>query len=412
MKYGLLGKKLAHSFSKEIHESFGDYTYELVEKAPDEVESFIKNGSFNALNVTIPYKETVMPFLDEISDNAQKIGSVNTIVRRNGRLLGFNTDYIGFSELLDKAGIDVENRVVAILGTGGTSKTAFAVCIDKNAKEILKVSRKPSDDCISYSQLYDRREDIGVIINTTPCGMYPDNESSAVDIDRFENLQAVADVIYNPLNTPLLQKAQKRGLANCNGLYMLVSQAVAASELFFDKKYPKRTVDTVYEKILSSKQNIVLCGMPGSGKTTVGKILESKTGRTLVDTDEEIIKKIGMTISQYFEKFGERAFRDVETSVIKEVSKLSGIIVSTGGGAVLRKENVEWLKQNGVLYFLDRELSELVSTPDRPTADSDEKMKKRYEERYSIYLSCADETIKINRSPKEVAEEIMRRHEK
>lgn len=412
MQYGLLGKKLAHSFSKEIHNLIGDYGYELVEKTPQEVEDFIRNGSFEAINVTIPYKETVMPFLSSISDKAGMIGSVNTVVRKGGKLYGYNTDFVGFSNLLDKAGIDVENRTVAILGTGGTSKTAYAVCKSRNAGEILKVSRKPDVESISYPELYERRKDVSVIINTTPCGMYPDNESFAVDTDEFENLESVADVIYNPLNTPLLQKAQKRGLKNTNGLYMLVSQAVAASELFFDKKYPEDMTDGVYRRILSSKQNIVLCGMPGSGKTTIGKLISEMTGRELVDTDEEIIKMIGTDIASYFEKYGESEFRKVESQVIKEVSKKSGIVISTGGGAVLNSGNVDRLKQNGVIYFLDRPLSELAATPDRPTADTNEKIKQRFEERYPIYLSTADERVEVKDDPLQAAQEILGRRNK
>lgn len=409
MKYGLLGKKLAHSFSKEIHDLIGDYGYELTEKAPDEVENFIKNGGFKAINVTIPYKETVMPFLDVISDKAKMIGSVNTIVRKDGKLYGYNTDFVGFSSMIDRAGIEVKGKTVAVLGTGGTCKTAYAVCKSRGAKEALKVSRNPDSDSISYLRLYERRKDISVIVNTTPCGMYPDNESFAVDVDEFENLEGVVDVIYNPLKTPLLQRAQKRGLKTSNGLYMLVSQAVAASELFFDKKYPDSLLDEVYGEILRSKRNIVLCGMPGSGKTTVGKLLAEMTGRKLVDTDEEIIKEIKTDISSFFAQFGEDAFRKVESQVIKETSKQSGIIISTGGGAVLGRKNVDRLKQNGRIYFLDRPLSELVATPDRPTADTNEKIRLRFEERYPIYISCADETIDAHGSPEEIAAEIIRR---
>ena len=409
MKYGLLGKKLAHSFSKEIHSYIGEYEYEMIEKTPEDVENFITKGMFSAINVTIPYKETVMPFLDYISENAKKIGSVNTIVRRNGKLYGYNTDYFGFSNMLKKGNIDVENKIVAILGTGGTSKTAFAVCKDKNAKEILTVSRHPEKYEISYNELYERRLDVSVIINTTPCGMYPDNESYAVDIERFDKLEAVADVIYNPLCTPLLQRAKKKGLKTVNGLYMLVSQAVAASQLFFDTKYPDDMTHSVYKTILEEKENIVLCGMPSSGKTTVGQLLEEITGKKLIDTDKQIVKNIGMEITKYFDLFGEKAFRDEESKVINEVSKFSGIIISTGGGAVLRQKNVDKLKQNGKIYFLDRPLEELAATPDRPTADSREKIKQRFEERYSIYQSCADEHIQVKTSPQDVCKEILRR---
>lgn len=412
MQYGLLGKKLGHSFSKEIHDLIGDYGYELVEKAPEEVEDFIKNSGFKSINVTIPYKETVMPFLDFISKNARMIGSVNTIVRKDGRLYGYNTDFIGFSSLLDNAGIDVQNKTVAILGTGGTCKTVYAVCKSRKAKEVFKVSRKPDEDCLSYVQLYEKRKDISIIVNTTPCGMYPDNESFAVDIDSFENLEGVVDVIYNPLNTPLLQKAQKRGLKTSNGLYMLVSQAVAASQLFFDRNYAEKLLPEVYGKILSSKQNIVLCGMPGCGKTTVGSLLAKMTGRQLVDTDREIVKIIETDISSYFEKYGEEAFRKVESQFIKEVSKRSGIIISTGGGAVLKSKNTDCLKQNGIIYFLDRPISQLVATPDRPTANTNEKIRQRFEERYPIYTSCADEIINASGLPEEVAEEILRRNKR
>lgn len=409
MQYGLLGRKLGHSFSKEIHNFLGDYDYKMIEKEPEEIESFMKED-FKAINVTIPYKETVIPYLYEISEDAKKIGSVNTIVRKNGRLYGYNTDFAGFLGMLQKAEIDVKNKKVLILGTGGTSKTAYAVCKSENAKEVFKVSRTKSEETVSYDEAYEKHGDAEIIINTTPLGMFPDNEKTAIDIDKFEKLEGVVDVIYNPLETPILTKARKRNIKFTDGLYMLVRQAVKASELFFDKKYGEEVTDKVYNRILSQKRNIVLVGMPSCGKTTVGKILANSTNRKLVDTDEEIIKQIKTEISDFFEKFGEDEFRKIESEVVKEVAKQSGIIISTGGGAILKEKNVDYLKQNGIVYFLDRPLEKLMPTSDRPTANSFEQIKKRYEERYQKYIDCANYVLKIDDNEKEVANEIERRH--
>ena len=409
MEYGLLGKKLAHSFSKEIHNLIGDYEYIMIEKEENEIAEFFEKEEFKAINVTIPYKETVIPFLDQISENAKKIGSVNTIVRRNGKLYGYNTDFVGFSDLLKKADIDVENKKVLILGTGGTSKTAFAVCRSCNAKEVYKVSRVENNGAISYTRALKEHRDADVIINTTPCGMYPDNKNVAIDIDFFGALEGVVDVIYNPLLTPFLKKAKDRKIKYTNGLYMLVRQAVRASELFFDKEYDEKITQEVYKKVLLDKENIVLTGMPGSGKTTIGKILAEKTGREFVDTDEEIVKKYNTQISDIFEKYSEEKFRQIETEMIKEVSKRNGIIISTGGGAVLKEENIDYLKQNSKIFFLDRDVEYLVPTADRPTANSFEKIMKLYETRIGIYLSTADERIKVENEALQAAEEIERR---
>ena len=409
MEYGLLGKKLGHSFSKEIHNLIGDYDYLMIEKEENEIKEFFENENFKAINVTIPYKETVIPFLDEISENAKMIGSVNTIVRKDGKLYGYNTDFVGFSDLLKRADIDVENKKVLILGTGGTSKTAFAVCKSQNAKEVYKVSRVENDYAISYTRAVEEHSDADVIINTTPCGMYPDNENIAIDIDLFKSLEGVVDVIYNPLVTPFLKKAKDRKLKYTNGLYMLVRQAVRASELFFDKEYDEEITQEVYKKVLLDKENIVLTGMPGSGKTTIGKLLSERMGRAFVDTDEETIKKYKTQITDIFEKYGEEKFRQIETETIKEVSKRNGIIISTGGGAVLKKENIDYLKQNSKIFFLDRDIEYLVPTADRPTANSREKIMKLYDERIGIYLSTADEKIKVENDALKAAEEIERR---
>lgn len=410
MEYGLLGKKLCHSFSKEIHNLIGNYDYQMIEKDENEVEAFLTQKDFKAINVTIPYKEAVMPYLYKISDNALQIGSVNTIVNRENKLFGYNTDFVGFSELLDRAGIDVSGRKVLIFGTGGTSKTAFSVCKAKKAGQIYKVSRNADENSISYEQAYSSHTDAQIIINTTPVGMYPKNGESIVDIEKFTHLQAVADVIYNPLETALLQDAKKKHLKYTNGLYMLVRQAVAASELFFDKKYNNNKSEEIYKKVLSQKQNIVLTGMPSSGKTTIGKQLAVETKREFVDTDDVIVKNTGMSISDIFAKYGEKKFRDIETKIVCEASQKSGLIIATGGGCVLKKENIDFLKQNGKIYFLDRPLEKLIPTGDRPTADSIDKIKKLFENRYEIYQRTADEKIKVTDDFHQAQKEIERRH--
>ena len=408
MNYGCIGEHLTHSFSKEIHNLIENYDYILKEINREDLDEFMKSKDFMAINVTIPYKEKVIPHIDIISDTAKKIGAVNTIVNKDGVLYGYNTDFLGMKAMLEKNGIDPKGKKALILGTGGTSKTAKAVLESMGAAEILFVSRNATKEAISYADAESIHNDAGIIINTTPCGMYPDTEKCPIDIDKFPYLSGVADAIYNPLRSNFILKAKKRKIKATGGLYMLVAQAVFAAEKFSGKKYDENIIDNVFKKILCQKENIVLTGMPGSGKSTVGKLLEELTGLTFCDTDALIEEKAGMTIPEIFEKYGESHFRNIESDVIKEVSDKTGLIISTGGGAILRKENIHNLRKNGKIFFLDRPLKDLIPTSNRPLAKDTDAIKKRYEERYDIYLSTSDKVIKVVGDAKEVADEIKR----
>lgn len=410
MEYGCIGKKLPHSFSKIIHEKIGEYSYELCELTEQQIDSFMTEHDFKAINVTIPYKQTVIPYLYEISDTARAIGAVNTVVNRDGRLYGYNTDFYGMTSLLKKNKIEIKNKKVAILGSGGTSKTSYAVAESLGACEIYRVSRTGNENSITYDELYSSHNDIDVIINTTPVGMFPDIYKSPVDLTKFNNLSGVADAVYNPLTTRLVQQAKSLGIPAESGLYMLTAQAIRAYEIFMDTKAQSRLLDSIYSEVLSSKKNIVLIGMPGSGKSTIGKAVSKKLGRDFIDTDEEIKKEIGMEITEYFEKYGETDFRDKETEVVKRISALSGVVIATGGGAVLRSENTDALKMNGTLYYMDRPLEQLIPTSDRPLASSAEAIKQRYDERIDIYLAAADRKITVTGICEDAVRQIEREH--
>lgn len=404
-KFGCIGKKLVHSFSKEIHSLLADYEYELIELKENEVGSFLEKREFGAINVTIPYKQTVIPFLDEISETAQKIGAVNTIVNKNGRLLGFNTDYFGMKALIEKTGLQLQNKKVMILGTGGTGKCARVVANDLGAKEVLTVSRQEKNGVITYKEAKSNHSDAEIIINTTPVGMFPEPQNTPIDISVFKNLEGVIDAIYNPLCTNLVLDAKKRGLKASGGLYMLVAQAVAAVEKFLDTTISKEKTDKVFSALLGNKENIVLTGMPASGKSTIGRLINIK-GFSFVDTDSEIERISGSSIKDLILEKGEECFRDLETKVIRELSSKTNLIIATGGGAVLRSENVKALKQNGKIYLLDAPLSRLVATDTRPLSDSKEKLEKLYYEREELYKSTAD-IIVPDMAAKDMAEYIL-----
>ena len=407
MRYGLLGEKLGHSFSREIHNMLGDYTYDLIEVAKDDLDSFVKTGDFTALNVTIPYKEAIIPYLDNIDDAAEAIGAVNTVVKRGGMLCGYNTDFYGLEKLINHSKIGIKNRKIAILGTGGTSKTAKAVAEHLKAGEILIVSREKRQFSITYDELYDNHSDVEVIINTTPVGMYPNDEYCPIELSKLDRLFGVIDVIYNPLRTPLVVEAKKKGIRAEGGLYMLVAQAVRASEIFLDTKYDEKTIDKIYRKLVRNKENIVLIGMPASGKSTVGRMLEKKLSRKVFDSDKYIEQREKISIPEIFATKGEEYFRDLESRVIKELSTKSGIIIATGGGSVLRDKNVDNLKKNGRLYFIDRPLTKLIPTSNRPLASNAKDIEKRYNERYGIYSRAADVRIDSNTSAPITADKII-----
>ena len=403
MKYGLIGEKLSHSFSKEIHEYIAGYTYELCELSKDMLPSFFEKREFSAINVTMPYKNTVITYLDWVSDVAKELQAVNTIVNRNGKLYGYNTDYLGLTDMIKKSGIPIENKKVLVLGTGGTSRTSALVAKVLGAREVILVSRSVSQNAITYDEALLHHSDAEIIINATPVGMYPVPYSSPLDVSRFNKLRAVFDAVYNPLRTSIVLDTQNSGAYGESGLYMLVSQAVHAIELFVGKDIDPAKANEVYKKIIKEKENIVLIGMPSSGKTTVGTLLSQMLGRKLVDLDDEIEAKLGCTIAQYFENHTEKDFRDVEEQVTKEISMQNGIIIATGGGCILREANVRALRSNGRIYFIDRHKEELVPTFSRPLARQSSDIEKLYQIRYPIYLDTCDVRIDASASPESVA---------
>lgn len=407
MQYGLIGEKLGHSFSAEIHQKLKSNPYTLCELSPCEIPSFFASKDFSAINVTIPYKTTVIPYLSHISEQARAIGAVNTVVNRGGELWGYNTDFFGMQALLEHAGVSLKDKTVAILGTGGTSKTAHAVAEFLGAKELLTVSRRAGEGVITYGELTEAHTGVQVIINTTPVGMYPNANGAPVSLSAFPHLEGVIDAIYNPLRSKLVLEAQKKGIKAEGGLYMLVAQAVRASELFLDCTYEPHTTESIYCDLLKRNENIVLSGMPGAGKSTVGKRLAETLGRAFFDLDEEIVRVAKCSIPDIFSREGEAAFRNLETRVLDEaLSHKTNIVLATGGGAILCDENVDLLHRNGRIYFIDRPLTALLPTPDRPLASSADAIRHRYEERYARYCATADCRIDGDGGIDEVAERI------
>lgn len=412
MIYGLIGGRLGHSFSREIHAGIAQYSYELKELREDEVKEFLEKRDFKGINVTLPYKQTVIPFLDEIDGAAKRIGAVNTIVNKNGRLYGYNTDYNGAAALIRTAGIEISGKKVLILGTGGTSKTLRTVVTDMNAREIINVSRHSSYGAVSYDEAKMLHSDAEVIINTTPVGMYPQTEETPISIAAFKKLEGVVDVIYNPLNTMLVRQARAKGIKAQGGLYMLAAQAVYASELFGEAKASDELTNKVFTNVLKGKQNVVLIGMPSSGKTTVGNALAQKMSRRIIDSDREIVNRAGCQISDIFAKNGEKYFRQLESETIAEISKEQGVIISTGGGVVLNPDNIDRLKANGLIFFLNRPLKLLIGTADRPLATNAEALKRLYEQRYDKYVGSADIIISAENGIPDVAENILKEFNK
>lgn len=399
-KYGLLGEHLGHSYSPQIHKILGGYDYQLFEKAPEELKDFLLNGDFDGINVTIPYKMAVIPYCSELSPAAERIGSVNTIIKRaDGSLYGDNTDYYGFCELAKKTGAEISGKAV-ILGNGGVSPTVRAALEAMGAEEVITVSRKGEDN---YDNL-DRHYDAKVIVNATPVGMFPNNGQTLVELERFTECGCVLDVIYNPLRTKLVLDAEALGIKAAGGLYMLVAQAARACELFIGKKIDEAQIDAVYNKLSTDMQNIVLIGMPGCGKSTSGYQLQKKTGRELIDIDKEIVARAGMSIPEYFEKFGVDGFRKLETEVVRDIGKLSGKIIATGGGVITREENYNLLHQNGIIVFLERDIENLP-TNGRPLSQANP-LSKLAEERMPLYNKWCDYKIK-GESPYDAAEKIL-----
>ena len=402
-EYGLIGKKLGHSFSKIIHEQMG-YGYDLVELREEEVKDFVLSRKYKGFNVTIPYKKTVMPYLDFIDEEAKAIGSVNTIIEKDGKLCGYNTDIYGMEYAFKYANIDIKDKKVIILGSGGTYETANYLAHKWGAREIVRISRTGEDNYENISKHYDAN----IVINTTPVGMYPNNQDCLIDLRNFKNLEGFFDAIYNPLNTNMLLDAKQiLGNTRCsNGLRMLVAQAKKARDLYFNTKMDDNIIEKILEGINMSKINIVLMGMPGSGKSTVGNALARKLGRPFIDTDEVIIEREGLHTSKIIEQKGEPYFRDRETEVVMEVSKLQGYVIATGGGVVLREENMKALKQNGIVVFLDRNILNL-SKDGRPLSQGEDALQKLYKERIDLYTKYADITADSNIPVEGVADSIV-----
>lgn len=396
MQFGLIGEKLGHSYSKEIHNLIADYRYELREVKKEELGAFMAERDFSGINVTIPYKKSVMDYLDVISDDAKKIGAVNTVVNRDGKLYGYNTDFYGLKALLIHNGVSVRNKKVLILGSGGTSDTAYNVVTGINAKEAIKVSRTKKDGFVTYDEAARLHSDADVIINATPVGMYPDDDGVPVNIGLFPSLSAVIDAIYHPLRTNLVSDAENRGIKACGGLYMLVAQAVYAAALFENKKPDENLIDDVYGKILNDKRNIVLIGMPSSGKTTIGKALAARMGKRFADTDELIVGTTGKSIPEIFEEEGEKVFREIEKKVICDIAVNDGTVIATGGGVILDEKNVLALKRNGVIVYLDRKIDNLIATDSRPLSSNVDDLKKLYAKRKPLYEKYAEITIDDN----------------
>ena len=390
MEYGLLGERLGHSFSPQIHRDLAGYDYQLLPTPPEAVEDLFARRAFQGLNVTIPYKRTVMPLCDEIDPRAAAIGAVNTVVNRNGRLTGYNTDIDGFLYMARRAGVDMAGKKVVILGSGGTSCTARAAAGELGAREIITVSRHGEDN---YQNL-SRHADAQVLVNTTPVGMYPNWGQSPVSLESFPALEGVLDVVYNPLRTALLLQAEERGLPRSCGLPMLVAQAKRAAELFTGRNIDDSRTEAVLHGLRGQLTNIVLIGMPGCGKTTVGRALAGKLGRTFVDLDEEIVRRAGMSIPEIFAREGEAGFRERESALVREFGERTGLVVSTGGGVVTRRENYIPLKQNGLLLHLRRDPAALP-TDGRPLsqATAPEELWRR---RAPLYAAFADGEIDNN----------------
>lgn len=402
MKCGLLGRKLGHSYSPQIHGQLGSYEYTLFEKEPEELEDFLKHGDFTGLNVTIPYKKEVIPYLDELSPRAKALGAVNTIVRRSGKLIGHNTDYFGFETMLMSSGIDISGKKALVCGSGGASNTACAVLREHGA-QVIVLSRTGENN---YQNL-DRHRDAALIINATPLGMYPSVEGAAIeDLSLFPRLEGVLDLVYNPARTQILLKAEALGLPAINGLRMLVAQAKESAEWFTGQAIDNSMIETIYRKLRRQMENIILVGMPGCGKTTVGTCLSQLLSRPFLDADAVLEENARRPITEIIPQDGEAAFRALESQTLLDLGKGSGKIIATGGGCVTIPENYEKLHRNSTIFWLKRDLS-LLPTEGRPLSQKG-KLQEMFQKRAPLYEAFADFTVENSGSPQETAREIIR----
>lgn len=402
MVYGLLGRTLRHSYSPQIHALLGDYEYRLFEVEPQDLEAFLKKREFGGINVTIPYKKDVLPYLSGISDNAKRIGAVNTIiVKEDGGLYGDNTDYDGFLCLVQKSGFQVKGKKALVLGTGGASLPISAVLSDLGAREVVFISRSGENN---YQNL-SRHADTDLIVNTTPVGMYPNNLKAPLSLSEFPNLSGVLDIVYNPQKTKLILDAERLGIPAYSGLLMLVAQGKRAAELFLGHDIPDSETDRIFKKLSTEMQNIVLVGMPGCGKTTVGKALAEQLNRPFFDTDEEILKRTGKSAEAWIEACGEAVFRQKETEVLESLCKQSGTVIATGGGAVTVPKNADILRQNSIVFFINRDVSALP-VEGRPLSKATA-LSEMYEVRLPMYRSVCDYEIAADGSVEAVVRRIL-----
>ncbi len=401
-RYGLLGKTLSHSLSPQIHAFFGDYAYDLIEKSEEELDVFFADPTVTAMNVTIPYKKTVIPFCTELDEAAKRIGSVNTVRFDGAAVRGYNTDYDGFAYMLKRAGITVADKKVLVLGSGGASATVCCALEDQGAKSVTVISRSGEDN---YGNL-ERHRDAEVIVNTTPVGMYPETAAAPVSLELFPSCEAVADIVYNPLRTRLLLDAERRGLKTANGLAMLVAQAHRAAEIFFNKALDKELVEVGLRGLERQFRNIVLVGMPGCGKSTLSRLLAKELDKEAVDTDAVVEQTVGEAIPDIFAEQGEAAFRRLEAQAVQELGKTGGKVIATGGGAILTQENRDALRQNAVVVFLQRELDALA-TNGRPLSKSREALQELYKQRLPLYREVADVTVTVTGTPEETCRRIV-----
>ena len=401
MHYGLLGRNLSHSYSPQIHSAFADYDYRLMEIEPDKLESFMRNANFSGINVTIPYKKAVLPYCDELTPHAKRLGAVNTIVKKpDGTLWGHNTDYFGFLEMVKRSALNVQGKKALVLGSGGAGVTASAVLTDLGAT-VITISRNGDHN---YNSLH-LHQDASVIVNATPVGMYPNNGTAPISLSVFPRLEGVLDLIYNPFKTDLLLEAEEKGLVTLNGLYMLVAQAKESAEYFSATTISNEKIKDVYCSLKLQMENIILIGMPGSGKSTIGAMVAKALGRQFVDTDQLIVERVKMSIPDYMEKYGLERFRQEESSVIRDISKQSGLIIATGGGCVTQEENYRPLHQNGTVIWIDRPIRDLPieGRPLSIAANLDE----MYAFRSPLYSRFADLRIKNNTMPEMAVEAIL-----
>lgn len=406
MKLGLIGKTLGHSWSWQIHDMLIHEHYQNWELSEDEVIPFLEKKDFTGINVTIPYKEKVMTVLDEISPTAEKIGAVNCIINRDGRLYGYNTDCDGFMELVKTAGMHMEGKHAAVLGSGGAAKAVMAGVSQLGGIPVM-VSRHPHDDMISYQQMYAMQNRFSFLVNATPVGMFPHMDETPADLDVFEHLEGVVDVVANPLRTKLCFQASCKGIPSTGGLGMLVYQAAAADALFTGQKVPQERIDACLGTLLKERRNIVLIGMPTSGKSSVAQMLGKQSGQQVYDMDTLLEQQLGTSIRTCFETHGEAYFRAKETRLARELANKEGVIISCGGGIIKNPENMQVLSQHGVVVWLQR--NSLFPSSDRPLSADEASLKKLYEQRRGLYEMYSDIQVENNGTLEDTAEQILKK---